>query len=72
MCGYSKILFYYSSYLIIITAPILELMKVLSHIAQHFNLIPPFEAGMAFYLRLGNKKAEVQSGWTQIFLQTDF
>lgn len=46
-------------------------MKVLSHIAQHFNLIPPSEAGMTFYLRLGDKKAEVQSGWTQIFLQTD-
>lgn len=50
---------------------ILELMKLLSRIVQHLNLMPPSETDIAFYLQLGDKKIEVQSGWSQAFHQTD-
>ena len=52
MGRYSKILFYLFIYLIIIPASILQLIKVLSHIALHFHLLPSCEAGKAFYLYL--------------------
>ena len=67
MCGYSKVLFYYllnNNY-----RSILELMKLLSRIVQHLNLMPPSETDIAFYLQLGDKKIEVQSGWSQAFIK---
>ena len=67
MCGYSKVLFYYllnNNY-----RSILELMKLLSRIVQHLNLMPPSETDVAFYLQLGDKKIEVQSGWSQAFIK---
>ena len=33
--------------------------------------MPHSEAGIAFYLQLGDKKIEVQSGWGQTFHQID-